>query len=429
MKERIISHLPQELLNVSSEIGMLKKVIVHRPDDGIEKVTPSRATFLLYEDIVFLDKMKEEHDIYTSALRALIGDQNVIDIQDLLRDILKNKDVKEGIIESICKLENCDKRIEEFLLDMEAEILAKTLITGMLNYKKKIPVFYPLPNLIFTRDIGTIINDHLLICQSSKKARSRESVICYFIFHHHELFRGFTLNNKTLELYDDQENMIHLNNGALGTLSMEGGDIMMLNNNHLLLGCSERTSESAIQNIINKIFAKKVVKKISVIYLPQNRYCMHLDTIMTQINTNEMVVYKPLILESNQAKVSHHFGNESIEYSSLGELLKKECPEIEFILCGKGVFPYDEREQWTDACNLFSVKPGVAFSYDRNIKTLESLSDKGYRIIKATELTESILKDKENSTSLQKTIITIPSNELSRARGGPHCLTMPICRL
>ncbi|MFL5729299.1 MAG: arginine deiminase family protein [Cytophagaceae bacterium] len=418
------------LLNVSSEAGILQKVLIHRPDIGIEKVTPARATYLLYEDIVFLPKMQEEHDVFTRCLSMFLGKENVIDIQTLLKEVLEDEAIKKEMLHTICSIEGCEERLEEFLKEADASVLAETLISGVFAHKKKIPVFFPLPNLIFTRDLGTVINGHLLIAQAALKARSRESVMCYYIFHHHPLFTGFSKQNKIIELAADTRELTHLNNGNLGVESLEGGDVMLISKDHLLIGCSERSSMKAIDRIRQQLLERNVVKKVSVINLPKLRYCMHLDTIFTVISNKECVGFKPLVMKEKVLDIRQYTAGQSKPeiFGSLQSLILSEFPQMDFIPCGEGVFPHDEREQWTDGCNLFSIREGVAFTYDRNLKTNEALQKRGFQIIAASELSQNISNGIVKAEDILKTIITIPSSELSRARGGPHCLTMPLLR-
>jgi len=398
-----------------SEVSVLKKLIIHRPDIGIEKVTPSRATQLLYEDIVFLPKMQAEHDVFTEAIGWFIGRENIFDIQNLLADVLKEDEIRYQLVHKVCVKEKCSARVEEFLKEAEPHVLAQTLISGIFHHKKRIPVFYPLPNLIFTRDIGILIKDKLLVCNFAKEARSRESILCEFIFRYHPLFES--INKK--------DGLITLDTAP----AFEGGDFTMLSPNHLLIGSSERTYPESIELITKKLFENNIVDKVSVAELPKLRYCMHLDTIFTRLGQHEYVVYAPLVIEKNQMPVRTFIKGEknSITYSSLAEAVLEENTHAEFIACGEGVFPFDEREQWTDGCNLFCVRPGVAFAYDRNIHTNTSFKKRGYQVIKAEELIKEF-EERVEPSEIHKTIITIPSSELSRARGGPHCLTLPILR-
>jgi arginine deiminase len=404
-------------VNVSSETGILNKVLIHRPDEGIEKVTPSRALDLLYEDIVYLPKMREEHDVFIEALSLFVGKQNVLDVQDLLTDILEIPEIKKQLIELSCKLENISAVELRNAYPLDSQETARLLITGSYG---KLNVFNPLPNFIFTRDIGVVINDFLLVGCASKPARRRESLISSFIFKHHPLFKGLSAGDRVIELSPEDSSE---------ELSIEGGDVMMFGNNHLIIATSERTTAAAVNTLVNKLFEKKAIGKITVVNLPRDRYCMHLDTVFTKISDKECVAFEPLIMqEGKMSAVVYTLDGKPEKFSSLKAVLLNENPWMDFIPCGEGLAPYDEREQWTDGCNLVAVKNGVAFTYDRNLKTNEALKDHGFKIVGAFDFIEEYKKGKKKTDSVERTIITIPSSELSRARGGPHCMTMPLLR-
>ncbi|MBX9850669.1 MAG: amidinotransferase [Cytophagaceae bacterium] len=413
-------------IHVSSETGKLIKLLVHRPDEGIEKVTPSRAVDLLYEDIVYLPKMREEHDIFTQAISLFIGNENLYDVQNLLKEILANADVKEELIKIISRLEDLSSDISKNLNRYDNDTLARIFISGSEGDKT---IFNPLPNFIFTRDIGVIINDHLLTGLAFKDARNRESLLSSFIFNHHPLFSDLAKEKKIIDFSDKGRNLLYKDDDRVSDISVEGGDIMLVNKDHLLIATSERTSSKAVTKVIHELFEKNVVSRISHVDLPKNRYCMHLDTVFTFISSGESVCFEPLIIKEDKMPVQHYTkAGKREKFPSIKSLLKNENPKMDFIPCGEGISPFDEREQWTDGCNLVAVKDGVCFTYDRNIKTNKALKNHGYNILKATDLLEEASSGKFYAETLKRTIITIPSSELSRARGGPHCMTMPLVR-
>jgi arginine deiminase len=416
------------MIRVTSEIGRLRKIIVHTPDDGIEMVTPDKAVEYLYEDIVYLDKMRQEHNVFKKVLEAFVGKENVLDIQNLVAEVCENESVKIELINAVCELE-CKPELAAILLKLTPENLAYTLITG-ISKGKKVPLFAPISNFIFCRDIGVVINNYVLVTQAMKKARSRESLLTWFVYHHCRVFEIIQTNDWFIKLSTDIPELIENIGHQENELSIEGGDVMTFGEEYLLIGCSERTSRYAFDKVKELIFHRKTIKNVVMVEIPKDRYCMHLDTIFTRISEDECVVFAPLILEDNKLRIKK-FEKGILKpkvYKSLKDLLLEINPKMKFIACGGGKTPYQEREQWTDGCNLFAIKPGVAVTYDRNEVTTKFIEKQGYNVIKAEDLIAKFNSKQLNPETIEKTLILIPSNELSRARGGTHCLTFPILR-
>ena len=414
-------------IQVSSEIESLKKVIVHRPDSGIERISPKKAEELLFDDIVHLPQMQREHDVFTDILKAFVGNENVLYIRQLLLEALESNDeMKDEMIDMVIDFEEIPPSYKKLLTDLSNEELAIVLITGYLERDDHI-LFDPIPNFIFTRDIAVIINDHVIITKAAKIARHRENYITRFIFWAHPLFRKLRINGKILNL-NHIDQFPPSKKGE--SVSLEGGDVMIINKDFLLIGQSERTTQHAINSLKKVLFEKKVIRNIVQINIPADRSFMHIDTIFTQINSNHVVAFKPIIVDGHGSNVEVHRIDGSVDiYASVKEFFLAEInPKMEFILSGNGESPYQEREQWTDGCNLVAIKPGIGITYDRNPKTEEAFKNAGYRIIHAHELLARFANGDEKPSGVKNTIITIPSNELSRARGGSHCMTCPIER-
>lgn len=411
----------------NSEIGPLKRVIVHRPDTGIARISPKDAEHLLFDDIVHLSAMQEEHDVFTDVLKSFLGKDNVLEVQQLLTEALEDSETaKEEMINLIVDYEELPTRYGHMLEDLSNEELAEVLITGYLEKEDHI-LFNPIPNFIFTRDIAVTINDHLLITKANKEARFRENYITRFICWAHPIFRQLRLEGKLINL-NKVDDFPPSKRGE--TVSIEGGDVMIINEDYLLIGCSERTSAHAIHSVKEALFRKGVVKNVVQINIPADRSYMHIDTIFTQIDKDYIVAFKPIIMDGlgSNVIVHHHSGKQSI-YASVQEFFVKEInPDMKFIPVGNGESPFQDREQWTDGCNMVALRPGIAITYDRNPKTEIALNDAGFDVIHAVDFLKGVKDGSIDPATVTKTIISLPSGELSRARGGSHCMTCPIER-
>lgn len=471
-------------ISVTSEIGTLRRLLVHSPDSGLGKVVPSKAQDWLFEDIVHLDTIRrKEYDYYTKLLlyfldpgkikgklndldkknyersfykpghKEFFKSENVIELQWLLAEILGDHEIKLKLTASVCAIENCSYDMQDELVSLSPEQLAKTFITGSLDDKNMI--FPPIPNFIFTRDIGITINDHILLNKPAKKARTREALLMKYIFFNHPLFKKYRKN--VIELPDTSHHFLLPKEGDEKKVTLEGGDVMVISKEHILIGVSERTTMEAAHQAVNILFEKKLVKKVSVIKIPKKRDYMHIDTVFTQVKRNVWVMLgnfskKTIKMEDadpvqrvlegarkdDKIKIVQ-FARKDIDnpiyFDNLEELLhdisKNELKSEEktvFIYSGNNEFPYDAREQWTDSCNLLALKEGVVLGYDRNDKTVEAFRENGFSVIDAGDLLRQLETGEASADDIADTLILMPSAELSRARGGFHCMSMPLLR-
>jgi arginine deiminase len=469
-------------VNVSTEIGRLRKLLIHSPDSGLGKVVPSKAQDWLFEDIVHLDTIrKDEYDYYVKLLMYFLDPAKikgqlanidaessersffkpnhpdfhnslaVIEIQILLSDILKDPSIKKKLVAAVCAIEGCTYKLQLEMVEMDAKILAMTFISGSLENDSMI--FAPIPNLIFTRDVGITINNHILLNKPAKKARNRETLLMRYIFFNHEIFKEY--RDKVLEIPDPIQHFLRPGEEDDHRTTLEGGDVMMVSPNHVLIGCSERTSAYGANEAIKLLFGNNVVEKVTVVKIPNKRDFMHIDTVFTQVKRNVWTLlssiskYQPTnplepinfliatdnketteIIQFNKRFPEVPKSFESIE-ALLDDISQNDLKSIEptkFIYSGNGTFPYDAREQWTDSCNLLALKEGVVLGYDRNDKTIEAFKNNGFGIVKVKDLINDLESGKVNADTITDTLILMPSAELSRARGGFHCMSLPILR-
>jgi arginine deiminase len=497
-------------IHVNSELGTLKRLLIHSPDGGIGKVVPDKFREWLYDDTVHLEQMRREYNEYIKLLLYFLDPEKipyilecekkqtdkkqpscykpghpdyfnsdkVIDTQYLLAKVLEDDTQRQRIISAVCAWEGCSFATEQKLDAIEDSFaLAKVLISGVLyspDEGAKDFVFPPLPNFIFTRDISIIINDHLLLSNAATAARERESLLMKFIVYHN-LFK----NNHERVIEISESSDFFLLNAAEQKdykTSVEGGDVMMIAPNHLLIGYSERTTPSAIDDVIHKVFAnsKTRIEKISVIKIPKLRSVMHIDTVFTHVRKDTWILFgkfsEEVMQQKNEKQYAYYLDlldrkitadyesveilrfykpiNETYEpgrnyrqdirgkISGLESLLRNISiedydvadGEVKIIYSGNNIFPFDEREQWTDSCNLLALKDGVVVGYDRNDVTIKGFGENGFNCIKAADLFRKFENKQLTPEDVHDTLILLPSAELSRARGGAHCMSMPLLR-
>jgi len=293
----------------------------------------------------------------------------------------------------------------------------------------------------------------MLLNKPAKKARSRETLLARYIFFNHPLFANYRDN--ILEIPETVHHFLRPGEEQDEKTTLEGGDVMMVSPNHVIIGCSERTSFSGANEAMKLLFANDVVKKVTIVKIPHKRDYMHIDTIFTQVKRNVWVMLGSLSAlegEEPEADVVKWFAEKKSKdkteiaqfekgkskpkiFKSLEDLLSdisendlQSGKKTKFIYSGNDKFPFDAREQWTDSCNLLALKEGVVLGYDRNDKTVEAFKKKGFEAIKVTELLQKFESGELEPKDIKDTLILMPSAELSRARGGFHCMSMPLLR-
>lgn len=407
-------------IHVSSEIGPLKRVIIHTPGAELEQMTPETAEELLYDDILNLEAAQEQH-IQLSGVLSKVAE--TLQVKDLLALTLEDKKARHELIGTYCrKLDACE--VEDELKELKPQELADRFITGTKFKKdtlqrylaKKKYALPPLPNLFFTRDSSMVINNRVFIGNMANNIRIAEAVLMSHIFRTHPAF-----------LCDDfivdasRENMPHA--------TFEGGDLLILQEDTALIGMSERTSAPGIDYMVEQFKKRRKIQHVFVVILPKIRATIHLDMVFTMIDFDKAIVYPPLILAKDAVDVIHiNITNPNrpkfTRYPYLLDALHRVNISLEPVNCGGDSERYQKREQWQSGANFFTVGPGKIIGYGMNFHTYKTLAKVGLPRIEAKD----VLEGKIVLNKLDKYAVAISGNELTRGGGGCRCMTMPVLR-
>lgn len=401
------------MINVYSEIGRLKTVLLHYPGEELNNLIPKYLGELLFDDIPWLPLARSEHDAFANAFRK--AGVKVVYLEDLVAEVLKDENIKE-------------KFIQEFVL--EAGIHSETLKDVVISYlnsikdpkelvlktmagikKSEIPSYHivtlsdhvdeypfvcnPMPNLYFTRDPFASIYDGVCLNKMYSVTRSRETIYGKYVFLYHKDYKGTKLfYNRDMPL------------------NIEGGDILVLNEETLIIGVSERTHPGAIERLAKNMFYEfnTSLKRILAFTIPKMRTFMHLDTVFTQVDYDKFTIhrecYNHLKIYEVQRDLDNHGKLKVLPLDDKLEVVleKYTGKKITLIPCGGEDSVSAAREQWSDGSNTIAIAPGEVIAYERNDITNHTLEEYGIKVH------------------------TIPSSELSRGRGGPRCMCMPLER-
>lgn len=404
-------------VGISTETDVLERVIVHSPGIEMELVLPENRLELLFDDILFVGQARKEHQLMCSVFSKVVGRGDaVLQTSDLLRDVFRYENARCDFIEQLCGVssERNLRGFEDEIKRFSPDELFDFAVTGRSALAIRM---HPLPNLLFMRDLAAVVHDLIILSHPATAARTRESLILRIILEHHPMFAAY------------RNNVIVLPEGV----TFEGGDLIMADASCVVIGHSERTSFGGVMSIAQELFARTSVEHVLMVDLPKARYCMHLDTVFTMVSPDECVVFPPIISEQNASTVIHYTRsdqqdkfNSAIRVGLQGVLEDLLARPFTFIACG-GSNPLNQRrEQWTDGANLFTVAPGVVIGYERNENTFNELRSRGYRVVSAAGFLSYF--EESDFKPGERIAIKLEGNELSRGRGGPRCMTLPIAR-
>ena len=404
-------------LNVTSEIGRLKTVILHRPGEEIENLTPALLDRLLFDDIPYLKVAREEHDAFAKTLRdngvevlylevlaaeTMDTDNNLKDkfISEFIDEAgVQSEGLKEALIKYFNSFSTNKEMIDKMMAGVRKEELKDYHRESLYDQVNDVYPFVcdPMPNLYFTRDPFATIGHGITLNHMRTDTRNRETIFAKYIFRHHPRFEGkdipfwFNRNDKT---------------------SLEGGDELILSKEILAVGISQRTDSASVEKLAKKLlyYPDTSFKTVLAFKIPVSRAFMHLDTVFTQVDYDKFTVHPGIVgplevyaITKDPENDGHLIAVE--ECDTLENILKKYLKrDIELIKCGGGDEIIAAREQWNDGSNTLAIAPGEVVVYSRNYVTNEILEKEGIKLH------------------------VIPSSELSRGRGGPRCMSMPLIR-
>ncbi len=404
-----------KVLNATSEIGKLKTVLLHRPGKELENLMPEYLERLLFDDIPYLKQAQEEHDAFAKILTD--NDVEVLYLEDLSAEAILDKDIRNRLIDDFLDEGNIiGRRSRDVIKDYFSQFDNKALIENMMSgiRKNELPdskdrsladmmdsrypfVIDPMPNLYFTRDPFATIGSGITLNHMKTETRNRETIFANYIFNFHPRFR-----DKNIPIWYDR----------LERSSIEGGDELILSDKVVAIGISERTDAVAIEKFSRTILnSDEGFETVLAFDIPKKRAFMHLDTVFTMVDYEKFTIHPAIegpltvfsITKSNKDKNELNIVKEE---STLKDILKKflELDKVTLIRCAGGNLIDAAREQWNDGSNTLAIAPGEVIVYSRNYVTNNVLKDYGIKIHEMS------------------------SSELSRGRGGPRCMSMPLVR-
>lgn len=414
---KIFENRPELKVNVSSEIGKLNAVLLHRPGVEIERMTPANAAEALYSDILNRPIVDNEYKYFCGVFEKVT---KVYYVADLLEEVLSDDDLCYSMVTQSCAAEGCEYLIDE-MMQMSVKEIVRFLIEGFPYRKGKDPDFFaerryvlrPLYNLFFTRDASSSVFDRVLINSMSFDVRKRENLIYKAIFKYY--FRCEVMNAQEWDA------------GA----HTEGGDVQIGRDDLLCIGEGIRTDAKGIDFLVHQ-FSDRPKFNIIIQQLPKHpESFIHLDMVYTFLDRDRCMMYEPMLRKNNEFSgksttwIEIDNGNvRRHDCKNMLEALKNVGFDMEPVFCGGDDLWMQQREQWHSGANFFALAPGKVIGYRRNSHTIDALDRAGFSVLNA----EDVAEGRVSIDDYERCVVTFAASELPRAGGGARCMTMPINR-
>lgn len=411
---------------VHSEVGALRKVIVHRPELSLQRLTPANHDALLFDDVLWVERAQLEHDQFVACLRSRGAE--VFYLLDLLTETLRASDVaRRFIVEQVATEYTVGwslvDEIREFLWRLPPDDLARHLVGGLTAGEARIDwarfaqislhaaslqdmnafLLPPLPNTLFTRDSSCWIHEGLVVSPMYWPARRRESLNMFVIYRYHPMFA----DSDCRWWYPDASDASFSLDGFARS-SLEGGDVLPIGRRTVLVGMSERTQGGMIEQVAESLFRAGSADRVIACMMSRDRAHMHLDTVFTLLDRDKVTLYPKVVAEIRAISLrpgrkagDFHVTVEPDLLSAVADALGVK--KLTVVETGGDAYQR-EREQWDDANNTVALEPGVVIVYERNTHTIAKMREAGVEVM------------------------AIPGFELGKGRGGGHCMTCPIAR-
>ena len=397
-------------IRVKSEVGKLRRVLLHRPGQELENLMPQYLSRQLFEDIPYLVHAREEHDQFAQTLRE--SGVEVCYLLDLVAEAVAEPSVQERFVSDFIaeiglSVRGVEDEVREYLLRLPVPQMLANMVRGvrksdlghqeprhLVDYIDDAYPFFvdPMPNLYFTRDPFFMVDGGVCISSMANAVRARETLFGQYLFTHHPLYQNTPMMHARIDPF-----------------SIEGGDVLVLSPEVVAVGISQRTDPHAVEALAQRLICEETgISRVLAIDIPKTRSYMHLDTVMTMVDVDKFTIHPSILPAVRTFSLTKKNGALVIEpekrklAESLADALHVE--KVTMIHCG-GTSAIDAaREQWNDGTNTLAVAPGEVIAFSRNYVTNGILREHGV------------------------TVHEIPSAELSRGRGGPRCMSMPLWR-